>query len=259
MANSLFLMKIVSKLFLCCFFLNVLSVNAQTTQSQQNNYSLDSLQSKKPRTVLQKSIVPASLIGLGLIINGSDFERNLQSDLRDKVGSDYEFPIDDYMLFVPIAQMYVADAFGMKAKNHWFDQTKYLFISNVVSTGISELLKNLITKTRPDGLTQSFPSGHSTIAFTNAAVLQNEFQETSPVFAYSGYAFAATTGVFRMLNNKHYLSDVLMGAGIGILVTQLVYHFEPFKNFNPFKKSKNISFFPQYKENTYGFYFSYAL
>jgi membrane-associated phospholipid phosphatase len=156
--------------------------------------------------------------------------------------------------------MYVADAFGMKAKNHWFDQTKYLFISNVVSTGISELLKSLITKTRPDGTdAHSFPSGHTTIAFTNAAVLQNEFQGTSPVFAYSGYAFAATTGVFRMLNNRHYLSDVLVGAGIGILVTQLVYHFEPFKKFNPFKKSKDISFFPQYKENTYGFYFSYAL
>ncbi len=248
-------MKIASKLLLGCFFLN-----AQTTQGKQNNYLLDSLQSKKSRTVLQKSIVPLSLIGAGLIINSRDFERNLQSDLREKVGNDYEFPIDDYILFVPIVQMYAADALGMKAKNHWFDQTKYLFISNVVSTGISELLKSLITKTRPDTTDgNSFPSGHSTIAFTNAAVLQNEFQNTSPVFAYSGYAFAATTGVFRMLNNRHYLSDVLMGAGIGILVTQLVYHFEPFKNFNPFKKSKNISFFPQYKENTYGFYFSYAL
>jgi len=62
-----------------------------------------------------------------------------------------------------------------------------------------------------------------------------------------------------MLNNKHYVSDVLVGAGIGILVTQLVYHFEPLKNFNPFKKSKGISFFPQYKENTYGFYFKYEI
>ena len=94
-----------------------------------------------------------------------------------------------------------------------------------------------------DEIINAFPSGHSTIAFTNAAVLQNEFQETSTVYAYSGYAFAATTGVFRMLNNKHYVSDVLVGAGIGILVTQLVYHFEPLKNFNPFKKSKNIKCF----------------
>ena len=203
--------------------------------------------------------MPLSLIGIGLVVNNSQFEKNLETDLRNSVGNDYQTPIDDYLLFVPIVQMYAADAFGMKAKNHWFDQTKYLIISNVVSTGISELLKATITKTRPDGDPYSFPSGHSTIAFTNAAVLQNEFQETSTVYAYSGYAFAATTGVFRMLNNKHYVSDVLVGAGIGILVTQLVYHFEPLKNFNPFKKSKNISFFPQYIENTYGFYFKYEL
>lgn len=252
-------MKIVSRLFLVVLLFTLIDLSAQNVNNNSNQL-VDSLQPKKQRTLLKKSIVPLSLVGVGLLINNSDFEKNLQTDLRNSVGNEYEFPIDDYILFVPIVQMYAADAFGMKAKNHWFDQTKNLFISNVVSTGISELLKSLITKTRPDGTdTNSFPSGHTTIAFTNAAVLQNEFQETSTVFSYSGYAFAATTAVFRMLNNRHYLSDVLVGAGIGILVTQLVYHFEPLKNFNPFKKSKNISFFPQYKENTYGFYFSYAL
>ena len=235
-------------------------LNAQTINNQNDTLNIASLTTiKKQRTILHKSIVPLSLIGIGLVVNNSQFEKNLETDLRNSVGNDYQTPIDDYLLFVPIVQMYAADAFGMKAKNHWFDQTKYLIISNVVSTGISELLKATITKTRPDGDPYSFPSGHSTIAFTNAAVLQNEFQETSTVYAYSGYAFAATTGVFRMLNNKHYVSDVLVGAGIGILVTQLVYHFEPLKNFNPFKKSKDISFFPQYKENTYGFYFKYEL
>lgn len=251
------MIKIISKVVLCFLLLISVNLNAQTFQNSVEN---DSLNKSKRKKILHKSIVPLSLVGVGLLINNSNFENNLQTDLRNNVGNNYEFKIDDYMLFVPIAQMYAADALGIQAKNHWFDQTKYLFISNVVATGISELLKSMITKTRPNGSdAHSFPSGHTTIAFTNAAVLQNEFEETAPVFAYSGYAFAATTGVFRMLNNKHYLSDVLVGAGIGILVTQLVYHFEPLKNFNPFKKSKNISFFPQYKENTYGFYFSYAL
>jgi len=253
-------MKIISNFLVCIVIFNMSVLNAQTINNQNDTLNIASLTTiKKQRTILHKSIVPLSLIGIGLVVNNSQFEKNLETDLRNSVGNDYQTPIDDYLLFVPIVQMYAADAFGMKAKNHWFDQTKYLIISNVVSTGISELLKATITKTRPDGDPYSFPSGHSTIAFTNAAVLQNEFQETSTVYAYSGYAFAATTGVFRMLNNKHYVSDVLVGAGIGILVTQLVYHFEPLKNFNPFKKSKNISFFPQYIENTYGFYFKYEL
>lgn len=254
-------MTFISKLLLGILFFNLLSLNAQTNNLQKDSLKVETYsQVKKPKSLLEKSIVPASLIGVGLLINNSDFEKNFQTDIRNNVGHDYQTSVDDYLLFVPVVQMYAADAFGMKAKNHWFDQTKNLFISNVVSTGISELLKATIIKTRPNGDdTNSFPSGHTTIAFTNAAVLQNEFQEASRVFAYSGYAFATTTGVFRMLNNKHYLSDVLVGAGIGIFVTQLVYHFEPFKNFNPFKKSKDISFFPQYKENTYGFYFKYEL
>lgn len=254
-------MTFISKLLIAIVLMNTFLLSSQTNQNQKDTIQLaDSLTLKKSKNLLQKSIVPASLVGIGLLVNNSDFEKNLQADLRDKVGNDFQTSVDDYLLFVPVVQMYAADALGMSAKNHWFDQTKYLFISNVVSTGISELLKATIIKTRPDGEdTNSFPSGHTTIAFTNAAVLQNEFQATSTVYAYSGYAFAVTTGVFRMLNNKHYLSDVLVGAGIGIFVTQLVYYFEPFKNFNPFKKSKDISFFPQYKENTYGFYFKYKL
>ncbi|RXP44590.1 phosphatase PAP2 family protein [Lutibacter sp. HS1-25] len=254
-------MKIILKFLICIVFFNTIVFNAQTTDIQKDTLELASaVKIKKQRTLLHKSIVPLSLIGVGLAANNSQFEKNLNNDLRDAVGNNFQTSVDDYLLFVPIVQMYAADAFGMKAKNHWFDQTKYLFISNVISTGISELLKSTITKTRPDTSDgNSFPSGHTTIAFTNAAVLQNEFQETSPVYAYSGYAFATTTGVFRMLNNRHYVSDVLVGAGIGILVTQLVYHFEPLKKFNPFKKSKDISFFPQYKENTYGFHFKYEL
>ncbi len=94
------------------------------------------------------------------------------------------------------------------------------------------------------------------MAFTYATVLYNEFKDTSSVLAYSGYAFATTTGAFRMINNRHWLADVLAGAGIGIIVTELVYHFEPFKKFNPFKNSKNVSFYPQINEENYGFYFA---
>jgi len=207
--------------------------------------------------LLKKSILPASLIGVGLIINKSTFEKTFQKDIRNSVGTNYRTNIEDYLAFAPVAQMYIADIAGVKSKNHWFDQGKYLFISNLFSVGITELIKKSNHKLRPNGLPDSFPSGHSTVAFTNATVLYNEFYNTSPVLAYSGYAFATTVGAFRMLNNKHYLSDVLVGAGIGIAVTNLVYYFQPLKNFNPFKKVKNVSFYPSYNDNTYGFYASY--
>lgn len=235
---------------LILLFIGVIGVHGQTPDTLKTD-------SIKSTYFLNKSFVPVSLIGLGILINNSNFERRLQTNLRNKVGNDYKFRIDDYLLYVPVAEMYMADVLGVKAKNHWFDQTKYLFISNLVSYTITGNLKTIIKKTRPDGLPYSFPSGHTTIAFTNATVLYNEFKESSPVLAYSGYAFATTTGAFKMINNKHWLSDVLAGAGIAIIVTELVYHFEPFKKFNPFKNSKNVSFYPQINEENYGFHFAY--
>ena len=47
-----------------------------------------------------------------------------------------------------------------------------------------------------------------------------------------------------MVNNRHWVSDVVAGAGIGFLVGNLIYHIEPLKNWNPFKKSKNLTFTP---------------
>lgn len=232
---------------LLVFLVFFLSLNA-------NAQNKDTISSKK---IYKKAILPAALLGVGVVIDGSRFEQNLQTDLRNKVGNDFEFKIDNYTQYAPVAELVLADIMGIKAKNHWFDQTKYLLISNLITAGITHGLKNILNKTRPNGSDHSFPSGHTSFAFTNASVLYHEFHQTAPVVAYSGYAFAVTTGSFRMLNNKHWLSDVLVGAGIGIAVTELVYYFEPFKNFNPFKKSENIIFVPAFDEGNVGFYFSY--
>ncbi len=223
---------------ICVIIFNLFNLNSQSLNSNRVNDSIIKV------AFIKKSILPVSLIGLGILINNSSFEKKFQTDLRNKIGNTYEFRIDDYVQFLPIAEMYVADAFKIKAKNHWFDQTKYLFISNLISETITHSLKRITNKTRPNGSPHSFPSGHTTFAFTNATVLYNEFQKTSPVLAYSGYAFATTTAAFRIINNKHWMSDVFVGAGIGVLVTALVYHFKPLKNFNPFKKTKGIVMVP---------------
>jgi membrane-associated phospholipid phosphatase len=213
----------------------------------------DSIQ---PTPFFKSSLLPVGLIGLGAIVNNSNFEKQWQTKLRNKVGNNFEFPIDNYLQYAPIAELYAADLAGVKAKKHWFDQTKYLLLSNLFSFALTHSLKTITNKKRPNGSPNSFPSGHTSLAFTNARILYREFKNTSPALAYSGYAFAVTTGSFRMINNKHWLSDVLAGAGIGIISTELVYYFEPFKNFNPFKKTKNITLIPQINGDKFGFYFA---
>lgn len=213
---------------------------------------------KKNKTFLQKSILPTSLILGGALISGSRFEKNFQRNVRNAVGNDFSFPLDDYARYVPIVEMYAADAFGVPSKNHWFDQTKNLTIAIIVSDFITYRLKKWTNKRRPNGSDdlQSFPSGHTSFAFTNAGVLYQEFKGSSPFLAYSGYALATTTGAFRVLNNAHWISDVIVSAGIGILVTELVYLFDPIIKWNPFKKVKGVTFIPQIDNNQYGFYLS---
>lgn len=243
---------------ICVILVLLLSMSVANGQTDIGNKT-DSLTTKRQKNIklLKRSILPVSLITIGSIASGKACERNLQSFIRESIGDGFEFHIDDYLQYAPIVEMYIADIAGVKSRNHWFDQTKYLLISNLVSGGITQGLKFLIDKSRPNSGKHSFPSGHTTLAFTNATVLFYEFKDTSPLIAYSGYLFAVTTGVFRILNNKHWLSDVLAGAGIGIISTELVYHFEPFKKINPFKKSKNITLIPQVGGDRYGLYLVY--
>jgi membrane-associated phospholipid phosphatase len=66
---------------------------------------------------------------------------------------------------------------------------------------------------------RSFPSGHTTSAFAAAAAVSSETSRWWPgtrwVIGPILYAGAALTGVSRMYNNRHWMSDVLAGAGVG--------------------------------------------
>jgi len=185
-------------------------------------------------------IVPLSLITAGTIIQFTDWKYEFQESVVKTNTS-----ADDYLRFVPIAEMYIADAFKIPHKNSVWNQTKFLVISQIINNALTFSLKAITHVQRPDSSNyHSFPSGHTSAAFTNATVLYHEFRESSIYLALSGYLFASATGVLRVTNNKHYISDVLFGAGLGILVTNLVYWLEPFKSWDPFNFDKNIVIIP---------------
>lgn len=72
-----------------------------------------------------------------------------------------------------------------------------------------------------DGLYDSFPSGHSTVAFSLATVVALQYRHRTwvPVLAYT---LAAGVGLSRVTLDRHWLSDVVVGAVIGHLVARLV-------------------------------------
>lgn len=96
-------------------------------------------------------------------------------------------------------------------------------------TGISVYGIKSITKVeRPDGSSRnSFPSGHTATAFAGAELLRREYWDLSPWIGVAGYTVAAATGFLRMYNNRHWLTDVVAGAGIGILSVQASYWLHP--------------------------------
>ncbi len=85
--------------------------------------------------------------------------------------------------------------------------------SYLLSTGSVQLLKHTIHRERPNHGDQSFPSGHTANGFVAASFLQFRYgwQYGAPA-----YAAAAVTGYSRIQAKKHWTTDVLVGAAIGI-------------------------------------------
>ncbi len=191
--------------------------------------------------------VPSLIIGSGLYVHLTNYYPLKKQTLQNKILT--RFPnskthIDNFLPFVPIAEMYAGKAMGLESRNSYFNQTKYLFFSQVITSIITHTIKQTTKVTRPDGTPFSFPSGHTSFAFSSASVLFWEYKDTHPFFASTGFLFSTTTGAMRVLNNRHWVSDVLVGAGIALLTTNIVYHIEPLKNWNPFeKKTKKVKDF----------------
>jgi membrane-associated phospholipid phosphatase len=91
--------------------------------------------------------------------------------------------------------------------------------SLVVTAAVVGIVKVSVDRTRPSGSRYSFPSGHTATAFTVSTVLDKHFGWKVGLAAYST---AVLTGLARMEDDHHYLSDVIAGATIGLLVGRIV-------------------------------------
>ncbi len=173
------------------------------------------------------AIVPAGIIIAGVITLVPESNCLLSKyRIHDEVLNLFpgvNSPIDNYLQFAPLVAVFGLNAAGLKGRSD--------FVNQVVISAKAELLMNILVDgmkplfhtTRPSGGANSMPSGHTAQAFVSATILDMEYRHTSPWISVAGYAAAATTGLFRMINNKHWISDVLVGAGIGIFSTKVVY------------------------------------
>lgn len=136
----------------------------------------------------------------------------------------YRTHVDDYLQYTPIVAVYGLNALGIKGKNNFGNRTALLVKSELLVGVLTYSLKRITAVPRPDtGQPTSFPSGHTAQAFAAATFMVKEYGHKSIWYSISAYTVAASVGTLRVLNNRHWVSDVLVGAGIGILSTNLVY------------------------------------
>lgn len=86
--------------------------------------------------------------------------------------------------------------------------------AQIVATVLTQGIKLSTGRQRPDGTRFSFPSGHTSSSFATAAVLQRHFGWKAGIPAYGLAAFVAGS---RLQENRHYMSDVIFGAAVGIV------------------------------------------
>ncbi len=168
------------------------------------------------------SIGPAPLVAFGLL---SMAEKKKFRTAHEKFVPFYKNGLDDYLQFGPVVVSTILNVAGYEGRSNFVRYVASAGASYVVMAALVNGLKYSVRQMRPDGSTpNSFPSGHTATAFTAATILHKEYGLTrSPWWSVLGYATAATTGIMRTLNNRHWISDVLVGAGIGIISTDIGY------------------------------------
>jgi membrane-associated phospholipid phosphatase len=272
-----------------CFI--ALGANAQVSDTTAKKNIADTLKKDlftAPDTVkhlhsrFASLVPPAALVGYGV---SSFYIRPLRrfdtwiynEAIEHQVVPTSKF--ENVIQFAPVIMVYGLNLVGVHGKNTFIDRT----IIYVMAQGMLNLslytLKHTTHRLRPDNSDYlSFPSGHTGNAFSGAEFMAQEYTEKSFVYGLVGYSFATVTGISRISHKDHWFSDVVAGAGFGILSTKAAYLLYPYirnrlfkagreKEDNKkitapdFKKkpTKSMIFLPSYQDGALGMTFSAQL
>ena len=177
-------------------------------------------------------ILPAAFIAYGtaarfnhLPVRQADYY--IDGEVRRRVNRKYT--ADDYFEYgMPVLAYGLGFIPGVDSRHSHRDRTLIVATSLIVMKGGVEALKKATAVARPgDGERNSFPSGHTAVTMISAHILYKEYRDVSPWIGIGGYLAATATGILRVVNRAHWTSDVVMGAGIGLLSAEIGYMMLP--------------------------------
>ncbi|MCL1933239.1 MAG: phosphatase PAP2 family protein [Candidatus Azobacteroides sp.] len=244
----------ISKIFTTILLVSV-------SQSFLYGQTVDSI--PKKRTVKATEIIgialPVVMITYGFISLDNDNEiRQIDYNVNNSIERNnlvWHTNVDNYVQYVPAVAAYTMKFCKVESTHGLLDMTILYGLSNLLSSGITHGLKTYIKRDRPNTVTRSFPSGHAQTAFVAAEFLHQEYKDQSVWISVGGYSAATFVGIARIYKKKHWVSDVVAGAGIGILSTKGVYWVYPYlkKAFGKKDKSFQTFIFPGYSDGNLNF------
>jgi len=174
------------------------------------------------------------LIGSGIVLTSFFVDKDVK-DSSHHWKSDTNKALADFGNIAgnPVVDFSLAGILYASAKKDTtFEKASFTAMESVfVSTAITEMAAYSIGRKRPDQNTtsttfkpfsgsSSFPSGHSA---SSMAFFSSYAMYYGAPYSYLMYAAFATTAFGRIYENKHYLSDTLMGGTIGYVTTSYLY------------------------------------
>lgn len=173
-------------------------------------------------------ILPASLITVGAVGVASEGFKKLNRSVKDgmdKLRGDHKIKVDDYLRFLPTVAYLGLDFVGVRAKHDFRERLVVGATALVTMEILVTATKYSVRERRPDtGERNSFPSGHTATAFAGAELVRMEYGNW---IGAGAYAVATGVAFLRLYNGRHWLNDVIAGAGIGILSARIGYWLLP--------------------------------
>jgi len=143
--------------------------------------------------------------------------------LRYNLVGNFTNPYGDYLQYAPGVVLYGVKACGYKTAYSWGRMMTANAFSAALSTSLVLGMKYGIDRERPNGGHYAFPSGHTATAFMMAHWMHKELGWRSGWWSAGGYLAAVSTALQRILVNRHWMSDTVAGALIGVGSVELGY------------------------------------
>lgn len=217
-------------IFLLALAFALMAFNLQAAEPWEAR--TDSCSGQKPphRFKATQLIAPLGLVAVGATIAFTPWGQGINESIKAAMGTGDPSTkwVDDILQFTPLALTYGLNLCGVRGRHNYRDLSIITATATLLMLGSVHLTKELAGVLRPDGSAHNaWPSGHTAMAFVGAHILFQEYRHKSVWYGVGGYLFAAGIGAMRIYHNRHWLGDVVAGAGYGILCAQAAYWLYP--------------------------------